>query len=659
MAGPSRSVVWKFFEVVKEDECKVKCELCGGIVSRGGKSSKSFTTSNLKKHLEIYHPKDFEAEKRRIREEEAKRHTGTSVETYFKRFQSESGETNRDRKSQLSVEEGFSRSKLWDINSSEAKVLHRLIGEMIATDCQPFSIVEDVGFKRLMGHTKPRYNIPSRKYFSETVIPSIYKSVREKVQMIVQHSENISFTSDIWTSINNTPFLSITAHTIDEHFQDNVIVLRTIHFPDSHTSANITNIIYQVLHEFHIPSYKVHVFARDNGSNMVRGIADTGYDALPCFLHTLQLVLKDSILEQDVIKELLEQCKRIVSHFSHSALANNKLTKLQKQHGLPQHKLLNSVPTRWNSIYLMLERMFEQKVAIANYVLDTPNLPTIDANKWNLMGKLVKLLEIFHKVTVRLSARSSTISEIIPQVKYIMHLLDVAISGPRFHGLGGTLTSFKTSAKLRFQKYMDSYNCILATFLDPRHKDVLFGAERLIETSKFHRGTIRQRLLETLEKRKLDAAIHTGESETSCSSGTESGSDNGNLPPREDDFSDLDFEKCYDCLVMETEDHATNKKSSRSESLTLFSEIERYVSCRRIEKDENPIYWCKQNKSIFPCLSSLANKYLSCPPSSVESERLFSIGGNIYTPHRNRLSPDTAEELMFSNHNLRYFEFQY
>ncbi|XP_077975170.1 zinc finger BED domain-containing protein 4-like [Styela clava] len=517
MAGPSRSVVWKFFEVVKEDECKVKCELCGGIVSRGGKSSKSFTTSNLKKHLEIYHPKDFEAEKRRIREEEAKRHTGTSVETYFKRFQSESGETNRDRKSQLSVEEAFSRSKF----------------------------------------------------------------------------------------------------------------------------------------------YKVHVFARDNGSNMVRGIADTGYDALPCFLHTLQLVLKDSILEQDVIKELLEQCKRIVSHFSHSALANNKLTKLQKQHALPQHKLLNSVPTRWNSIYLMLERMFEQKVAIANYVLDTPNLPTIDANKWNLMGKLVKLLEIFHKVTVRLSARSSTISEIIPQVKYIMHLLDVAISGPRFHGLGGTLTSFKTSAKLRFQKYMDSYNCILATFLDPRHKDVLFGAERLIETSEFHRGTIRQRLLETLEKRKLDAAIHTGESETSCSSGTESGSDNGNLAPREDVFSDLDFEKCYDRLVMETEDHATNKKSSRSESLTLFSEIERYVSCRRIEKDENPIYWWKQNKSIFPCLSSLANKYLSCPPSSVESERLFSIGGNIYTPHRNRLSPDTAEELMFLNHNLRYFEFQY
>ena len=45
---------------------------------------------------------------------------------------------------------------------------------MIAVDLQPFSIVEDTGFVRLMKHTYLRYIVPSRKYFSEKIIPEMY-----------------------------------------------------------------------------------------------------------------------------------------------------------------------------------------------------------------------------------------------------------------------------------------------------------------------------------------------------------------------------------------------------------------------------------------------------------------------------------------------------
>ena len=39
--------------------------------------------------------------------------------------------------------------------------------------------------------------------------------------------------------------------------------------------------------------------------------------------------------------------------------------------------------------------------------------------------------------------------------------------------------------------------------------------------------------------------------------------------------------------------------------------------------------------------------YLAPPPTSVPSERLFSVAGDIISKHRTRLNPDNAEKLIF------------
>ena len=50
---------------------------------------------------------------------------------------------------------------------------HKKLGEMIQLDCQPLTIVEDIGFNFFMKELEPWYVIPSRKYFSDNVMTKI------------------------------------------------------------------------------------------------------------------------------------------------------------------------------------------------------------------------------------------------------------------------------------------------------------------------------------------------------------------------------------------------------------------------------------------------------------------------------------------------------
>lgn len=73
------------------------------------------------------------------------------------------------------------KSKLWDINDASAKEYHYLIDEMITIDNEAIAMVDRLGFTRLMKKAVPRYNIPSRTYFIENIIPDIYKKTVVKI----------------------------------------------------------------------------------------------------------------------------------------------------------------------------------------------------------------------------------------------------------------------------------------------------------------------------------------------------------------------------------------------------------------------------------------------------------------------------------------------
>ena len=76
--------------------------------------------------------------------------------------------------------------KIWDINDFQAKRIHSKVGEMIAIDCQPISIVDHKGFKSLVTTLESKYQMFSRKYFSETVIQSIARRIKASIASQLQ-----------------------------------------------------------------------------------------------------------------------------------------------------------------------------------------------------------------------------------------------------------------------------------------------------------------------------------------------------------------------------------------------------------------------------------------------------------------------------------------
>ena len=87
---------------------------------------------------------------------------------------------------------------------------------MIAMDCQPYSLVDDIEFKSLVGTLEPKYQIPSRRYFCKTVISEMVHNmeskIKSKIEGLLQH---VSFTTDVLScDVNSEVLSSLTAHWI-------------------------------------------------------------------------------------------------------------------------------------------------------------------------------------------------------------------------------------------------------------------------------------------------------------------------------------------------------------------------------------------------------------------------------------------------------------
>ena len=81
-------------------------------------------------------------------------------------------------------------------------------------------------------------------------------------------------------------------------------------------------------------------------------------------------------------------------------------------------------------------------------------------------------------------------------------------------------------------------------------------------------------------------------------------------------------------------------------NVTNNSEIKLYFSEPVINSESSVLDYWKENSERFPIMSLIAKDYFNIMPTSVASERSFSLAGLTITDIRYRLDPNTVNETL-------------
>ena len=204
-----------------------------------------------------------------------------------------------------------------------------LLVQTIVKNYLPFQIVESSDFQKFLYKLNSTYKMPTRKTVSSTLLPQLYATIKERVKEEIKSTDSVCITTDGWSSRANESYLSVTAHYLDNKLELKSSLLECFKYDEKHTANNLAEELHRVLQEWEIDRKIVGVVT-DNAPNIVAAVRLTGWKHIPCFAHTLNLIVQQGLQS---VKELLIKVKSIVEFFRRSPQACGKLKAMQEQLG--------------------------------------------------------------------------------------------------------------------------------------------------------------------------------------------------------------------------------------------------------------------------------------------------------------------------------------
>ena len=189
---------------------------------------------------------------------------------------------------------------------------------MIVADMRPLSMVADSGFKAMISTFHPKYELPSRTFFT-TQMEKKYEGIKCKVMQALQETSSVALTTDIWISVATEAYMGVTCHYLGKNWEMVSHSLTTMPLDERHTAANIAVWIEEVIAKFEIPPEKIKAVVHDNGSNVVAAAKILqerhGWASVRCAGHTLNLVVQSSLKINQAIIKCVAAARSLVEHF--------------------------------------------------------------------------------------------------------------------------------------------------------------------------------------------------------------------------------------------------------------------------------------------------------------------------------------------------------
>lgn len=645
MGPKKKSSVWQFFN--KIDDKKTKCKLCQKEIKSAG------NTTNLIGHVRNVHKAaylEIQPKQNTLNAEEISNPLNTKVTPndniddgllQSEPIPSTSGSGNKRSceplpktvnetidldleenvtplKRQKTIQAAFKDISSYSESGQKTRKLNNCLLFMICKDHQPFSIVENEGFRTLMKTVAPQYKLPSRTTLRRW-LDDKYEVISETIKKMLSSIEDITLTTDIWSdTLNMKSFLGITAHFgIDIELYS--ITLGVYELDERHTSDYLSEILLKVCQDWKIDQENVTAVVTDNAANIVKAIelAFGRRKHIPCFAHTLNLVAEGTMMCTEW-RNIVSKVKTIVTWFKQSCVASDELRKataaaMESPAGV---KLIQSVDTRWNSTYYMLQRFLELRSVINDILFRHPRAPAmLSASDISTVSSVIVVLRPLEAATKEISGdKYCTSSKIIPLVRCMLSKITSAvIEDP-------VAKEVQKLAINEINKRMGSIEHVsalaIASILDPRFKRIHFNDAIACSNAVSKIKDIMKKNLQSNEE-----------------------------PESDSDKSD----KNEEVFSLWTDHHKLvhrNWKINKSEDV-LSDELSVYLRSPVGRLNENPLEIWRDYKIQFPKLYKIAFKYLTIVGTSVPSERLFSQAGLVLTERRNRLKGKRLSKLLF------------
>lgn len=547
------------------------------------------------------------------------------------------------------------------------------IVEFVCRDLRPIAVVTGAGFRSLINFLEPAYRVPSATQVTKLIQRKHdvgLKLLSEKLTPV----RAVALTTDLWTSRRTEGYITVTVHFISDSWQLQSGVLTTCKFSERHTAENIAAKLNSEIARFGLQD-KVTAIVHDQAANMKKALrllgdstesevvsssvdggndssssesepepdfdaeseADEGeqtaaasamrIESLECAGHRLQCSLQAG-LKLPAIKTLLTASRKIVGHFNHSTASCDALRRKQQGNNKSPKQLIQDCATRWDSAFLMLERLIELRWFVSAVLAEgkaqggaqAKSLPAdLKPAQWELASQLLEALKPFKAATTFLSAQLTvSVSCVLPVIFGLKAKLQPDRKDKE------TVRVFKQKCRVdlttRWSLESIDFNSVLALScaVDPRFKNLPFLSEA-------DAALVRQCLVNkvTLELEELDTAAE---------------------PPakraKPDNSSALDY-------LFGPEVPCTSSCSSNTSS----DEVTRFVSEPLAPRTADPLDWWRVNSPRYPNLSTVASSLLCVPGTSTPAERIFSAAGNIITKKRACLLSSNADALIFLNRN--------